>query len=208
MGSPSTVFLGVDRLDYTKGILQRLLAFEELLDSGALDPADVALVQLATPSRERIDSYRITRSNVEEAVGRINGRFAQIGRPVVHYQHRSVSKDVLMRYYRLADIMLVTPFRDGMNLVAKEFVATRADSSGALVLSEFAGAADELTQAHLCNPFDIEDTKKAMLQAAWGLKDNPEMMKERMASMYNQVMEHDVDLWASAFLSALDKARA
>lgn len=208
MGSPSTVFLGVDRLDYTKGILQRLLAFEELLDSGALDPADVALVQLATPSRERIDSYRITRSNVEEAVGRINGRFAQIGRPVVHYQHRSVSKDVLMRYYRLADIMLVTPFRDGMNLVAKEFVATRADSSGALVLSEFAGAADELTQAHLCNPFDIENTKKAMLQAAWGLKDNPEMMKERMASMYNQVMEHDVDLWASAFLSALDKARA
>ena len=203
MGSPSTVFLGVDRLDYTKGILQRLLAFEELLDSGALDPKEVALVQLATPSRERIDSYRTTRSNVEEAVGRINGRFSQIGRPVVHYQHRSVTKDVLMRYYRLADVMLVTPFRDGMNLVAKEFVATRADSSGALVLSEFAGAADELTQAHLCNPFDIEDIKKAMLQATWGLKNNPEAMKERMSAMYNQVMEHDVDLWANAFLGAL-----
>ena len=208
MGSPSTVFLGVDRLDYTKGILQRLTAFEELLESGALNPADVALVQLATPSRERIDSYRITRSQVEEAVGRINGRFAQIGRPVVHYQHRSVSKEVLQRYYKLADVMLVTPFRDGMNLVAKEFVATRADSSGALVLSEFAGAADELTQAHLCNPFDIESIKKAMLQAALGLKNNPETMKERMSAMYNQVMNHDVDLWASAFLGALEKARS
>src|SRR5699024_3032623 len=86
-------------------------------------------------------------------------------------------------------------------------IATRADSSGALVLSEFAGAADELDQAHLCNPFDIEDIKKAMLQATWGLDDNPEAMKERMSAMYNQVIEHDVDLWANSFLGALDKSR-
>src|SRR5699024_7164692 len=116
---------------------------------------------------------------------------------------RSVTKDVLMRYYRLADVMLVTPFRDGMNLVAKEFVATRAGSSGALVLSEFAGAADALIPAHLCNPCDIADIKKAMLQATWGLKKNPDAMKERMSAMYSQVMEHDVDLWANAFLGAL-----
>src|SRR5699024_10510657 len=157
-------------------------------------PSEVALVQLATPSRERIDSYRITRSKVEEAVGGINGRFAQIGRPVVHYQHRSVTKDVLLRYYRWADIMLVTPLRDGMNLVNRELVDTRAYSCGALVLSEFDGAADELDQAHLCNPFDIEDIKKAMLQATWGLDNNPEAMKERMSAMYNHVIEHDVDL--------------
>src|SRR5699024_10234457 len=107
------------------------------------------------------------------------------------------------RYYRLADVMWVTPFRDGRSLVAKEFVTTRADSSGALVLSEFAGAADERIQAHLCNPFDIEDIKKSLLQTTWDLKNNPYAMKERMSAMYSQVMEHDVDLWANAFLGAL-----
>ncbi|MDY3126727.1 MAG: trehalose-6-phosphate synthase [Corynebacterium sp.] len=208
MGNPKTVLLGVDRLDYTKGILQRLIAFEELLETQALDPAEVVLVQLATPSRERIDHYRRIRSQVEEAVGRINGRFASIGRPVVHYQHRSVSKDTLRLYYKMADVMVVTPFRDGMNLVAKEYIATRTDYSGALVLSEFAGAADELPQANLCNPYDIESIKKAIFQAAAGLHDNPEMMRERMKALHRQVMEHDVDLWASAFLNALEKTRS
>ena len=128
----------MDRLDYTKGILQRLTAFEELLDTGVLDPEEVALVQLATPSRERLDHYKATRSEVEEAVGRINGRFARVGHPVVHYQHRGVAKSLLRCYYRMADVMLVTPFKDGMNLVAKEYVACHDDGSGALVLSEFA----------------------------------------------------------------------
>lgn len=203
LGDPKTVMLGVDRLDYTKGILQRLLAFEELLESGALDPEEVVLVQVATPSRERIEQYRVARSQVEEAVGRINGRFGTIGNPVVHYQHRSMPKSQLGNYYAMADIMLVTSFKDGMNLVAKEYVATHPDGSGALVLSEFAGAAVELDQAHLCNPFDLESVKRAILNAVWDLDDAPEATRERMLAMHEQVTTHDVDLWASSFLDCL-----
>ena len=205
LGDPKRIILGVDRLDYTKGILQRLTAFEELLETGALDPAEVTLVQLATPSRERIDHYRATRSKVEEAVGRITGRFSRLGHPVVHYQHRSVPKEVLRSYYRLADVMLVTPFKDGMNLVAKEYVASHGDGSGALVLSEFAGAAAELTQANLCNPFDIESIKRALLSAVKALDESPELMRENMQAMHRQVQDHDITVWSQAFLGALDK---
>lgn len=208
LGNPTHVILGVDRLDYTKGILQRLTAFEELLETGALDPEEVTFVQLATPSRERIDHYRATRSKVEEAVGRINGRFGRLGAPVVHYQHSSVPKEVLRRYYRLADIMLVTPFKDGMNLVAKEYVASHGDGSGALVLSEFAGAAAELTQANLCNPFDIESIKRALLSAVKALEESPETMRERMTAMNEQVRKHDIALWSQSFLGALDQEEA
>ncbi|ACP33793.1 alpha,alpha-trehalose-phosphate synthase (UDP-forming) [Corynebacterium aurimucosum] len=208
LGNPAHVILGVDRLDYTKGILQRLTAFEELLETGALNPEKVTFVQLATPSRERIDHYRATRSKVEEAVGRINGRFGRLGAPVVHYQHSSVPKDVLRRYYRLADIMLVTPFKDGMNLVAKEYVASHSDGSGALVLSEFAGAAAELTQANLCNPFDIESIKRALLSAVKALEESPETMRERMTAMNQQVRQHDIALWSQSFLGALDQEQA
>ncbi|CQD08169.1 alpha,alpha-trehalose-phosphate synthase (UDP-forming) [Corynebacterium striatum] len=205
-GGHHRVILGVDRLDYTKGILQRLKAFEELLETEALDPREVALVQVATPSRERIDHYRATRSQVEEAVGRINGRFGQIGCPVVHYVHRAVPKDALRKYYRLADVMLVTPFKDGMNLVAKEYVAAHSDGRGALVLSEFAGAADELTQANLCNPFDIESIKRALLSALKALDDAPDTMRQRMLDLHEQVISHDVNVWSRAFLGALDEA--
>ncbi len=205
LGAERTVILGVDRLDYTKGILQRLIAFEELLETGALDPAEVCLVQLATPSRERIDHYRVTRSQVEEAVGRINGRFGDLGHPVVHYMHQSLDKTTLRRYYRMADVMLVTPFKDGMNLVAKEYVACHDDNSGALVLSEFAGAAVELKQAYLCNPFDIESIKRALRSAVQGLRTQPEELARRMAAMHHQVQTHDVNLWATSFLSSLEE---
>lgn len=206
LGNPKHVILGVDRLDYTKGILQRLTAFEELLETGALDPEEVTLVQLATPSRERLTHYRKTRSQVEEAVGRINGRFSELGRPVVHYQHRSVDKSVLRHYYRLADVMLVTPFKDGMNLVAKEYVACHGNGTGALVLSEFAGAADELPEAYLCNAFDIESVKRALLTALKALEDQPETMEERMLAMHEQVRTHDVNLWSESFLRELSRS--
>ena len=207
LGDPATVLLGVDRLDYTKGILQRLTAFEELLESGALDAQDVAFVQVATPSRERLEEYRRARSEVEEAVGRINGRFGAIGRPVVHYLHQALPKRELRHYYSAADVMVVTPFKDGMNLVAKEYVACHPDGSGSLVLSEFAGAAQELTQANLCNPFDSESVKAAILQAIQGLAAHPDVMVQRMSAMYQQVTTHDVDAWANAFLSSLRDAR-
>lgn len=200
---PEIVLLGVDRLDYTKGILQRLVAFEELLEAGALDPTETVLVQVATPSRERLEHYRRARSRVEEAVGRINGRFGSIGRPVVHYFHRSLPKPVLHGYYELADVMLVTPFKDGMNLVAKEYVACHADGSGALVLSEFAGSAAELADANLCNPFDLESIKRAMLNAVRSLDNEPDVMAERMRTMHTQVLDHGVDLWAQSFLRSL-----
>ena len=148
----------------------------------------------------------MTRSQVEEAVGRINGRFGQIGRPVVHYVHRAVDKDMLRKYYRLADVMLVTPFKDGMNLVAKEYVTCHDDGRGALVLSEFAGAAAELKQANLCNPFDIESIKRALLSALKALDDSPDTMRQHMLDLHAQVVQHDVDVWSRAFLSALEKA--
>lgn len=207
LGNPETVLLGVDRLDYTKGILQRLLAFEELLESGALDPEKVVLLQVATPSRERIEQYRVARSQVEEAVGRINGRFATMGRPVVHYQHKSIPKHRLRDYYAIADIMLVTAFKDGMNLVAKEYVALRGDGSGALVLSEFAGAAEELGEAYLCNPHDLESVKRALHNAFHALEHTPEITRERMLTMHEQVRTHDVHLWAASFLASMEKFR-
>lgn len=194
VGDPEHLLLGVDRLDYTKGILQRLLAIESLLEEGKLD--DIAFIQLATPSRERIEHYRTTRREVEEAIGRINGRFGDVGRPVVHYVHRSIPKEQLGTYYAAADIMLVTPFKDGMNLVAKEYVATHPGGDGALVLSEFAGAAVELHQAYLCNPFDLESVKDAIMAAT-------EPDPARMRQMHDWVVEHDVVAWARAFLEAL-----
>lgn len=199
-----TVILGVDRLDYTKGILHRLEAFEELLEEGKLDPDNTVLVQVATPSRERIDDYKRTRQEVEAAVGRINGRFGRIAKPVVHYIHRSLPKAELMAYYVAADVMLVTPLKDGMNLVAKEFVACHPDS-GALVLSEFAGAADELKGAYLCNPFDVESIKKKLVQAVEDVR--ADKTGDTAAAMYSFVQEHNVDLWASSFLRALDQAQ-
>ncbi|PFG28025.1 alpha,alpha-trehalose-phosphate synthase [Corynebacterium renale] len=205
LGNPDTLILGVDRLDYTKGILQRLRAYEELLASDAL-PGRTVLLQVATPSRERIDNYRETRAEVEQAVGRINGKFAELGRPVVEYFHRSFPKNALAVMYKAADIMLVTPLKDGMNLVAKEYVAAHPSGSGALVLSEFAGAAVELNQAYLCNPFDLEGLKRSLRQAVMDVHHNPEEAKERMLTMHNQVQEHDVNRWADAFLTALRKA--
>ena len=194
LGNPRTLMLGVDRMDYTKGILQRLLAVERLLEKGLLD--DVAVVQLATPSRERIEHYRQTRRDVEEAVGRINGRFGRVGWPVVHYIHRPVPKKDLGTYYAAADVMLVTPFKDGMNLVAKEYVSCHPLGDGALVLSEFAGAAVELHRAYLCNPFDLESIEQAILSALGGDAN-------AMRAMHARVTEHDVARWARTFLEAL-----
>lgn len=200
LGDPENVLLGVDRLDYTKGILQRLLALEQLLEEGALN--DVAFVQIATPSRERIEHYQQTRSAVEEAVGRINGRFGEIGKPVVHYYHRQMSKQRLNEFYALADIMLVTPFKDGMNLVAKEYVACHPTGDGALVLSEFAGASVELDRAHLCNPFDTESIKEAILDAVRAR--DTDAARQAMSEMNQQVNDFTVSRWAATFLRSLE----
>lgn len=205
LDNPDLLILGVDRLDYTKGILQRLRALEELHELEAIDTNTVFL-QIATPSRERIDHYQETRREVEEAVGRINGRFGKLGKPVVSYHHVAVPKSRLVELYSAADVMLVTPYKDGMNLVAKEYVACHGDGSGAIVLSEFAGAAEELSQAYLCNPFDIESVKRQILHAIRALESDPDTARSRMLQLHDQVISHDVNVWAGAFLQCLYSA--
>jgi trehalose 6-phosphate synthase len=200
LGNPTTVMLGVDRLDYTKGIDVRLTALLELLEEGRVDPEKTVMIQLATPSRERVESYIQMRGDIERQVGRINGEFGRVGHPVVHYLHKPVPRDELIASFVAADVMLVTPLRDGMNLVAKEYIACRSDLGGSLVLSEFTGAAAELRQAYLCNPHDLEGVKDAIVAAI--AQDRADGRK-RMRTLRRQVLTHDVNLWANAFLDAL-----
>ena len=200
LGKPRQVFLGCDRLDYTKGIYARLRAFSELIDDGHFDVEDAVFVQVAVPSREQVEQYQILRDETERLVGRINGEHGQIGRPAVHYLHTSLSREEMAAFYRVADVMVVTPYRDGMNLVAKEYVACRADDDGALVLSEFAGAADELRQAWLVNPYDINGMKAALLAA---YQADEQEVTRRMKAMRKQVTQHDVTAWADSFMTAL-----
>ena len=200
LGNPRKILLGVDRLDYTKGIEVRLNAFSELLAEGRATREDTVLIQLATPSRERVDSYRILRNDVERQVGHINGEYGEVGHPVVHYLHRPVPRDELIAFFVASDVMLVTALRDGMNLVAKEYVACRSDLGGALVLSEFTGAAAELRQAYLTNPHDREGVKDT-IEAA--LNQTAEEGRRRMRALRRQVLAHDLDRWAQSFLDAL-----
>ena len=200
LGNPKKLFLGIDRLDYTKGIYARLRAFSELLAEDEFSVEDAVFVQVATPSRERVDQYRKLRDDIDRLVGRINGDLGRIGRPAISYLHSSFPREEMAALYRAADIMVVTPFRDGMNLVAKEYVACRLEGDGALVLSEFAGAANELRQAYLVNPYDINGMKATMLQAYHA---EPKEVGRRMRAMRKTVAEHDVDRWASTFLEAL-----
>ena len=204
LGNPRKILLGVDRLDYTKGIDVRLRAFSELLDEGRADPDDTVLIQLATPSRERVESYIAMREDIERQVGHVNGEYGRVGHPVVHYLHKPVPRDDLLAFFVAADVMLVTPLRDGMNLVAKEYVACRSDLGGALVLSEFTGAAAELRQAYLTNPHHLDGVKDS-IEAA--LNQSPEEGRRRMRALRRQVLAHDVDRWARAFLDALASTR-
>ena len=202
LGEPSIVLLGVDRLDYTKGILHRLRAYGELVDEGRLGPR-VVLVQVASPSRERVEAYQTLRDEVEVIVGRINGQHGDLGYSPVDYLHQSFPRDEMAALYLTADVMLVTPLRDGMNLVAKEYVASRYDEGGTLVLSEFTGAADELAGAFLVNPHDIEGLKDTIVRAATA---TPQEARRRMRAMRRRVREHDVARWAADFLDTLGRA--
>ncbi len=204
LGNPTRVFLGIDRLDYTKGIYARLRAFSELISDGHFSVEDAVFVQVATPSRERVDQYRILRDDIDRLVGRINGDLGRIGRPAISYLHSSFPREEMAALYRAADVMVVTPFRDGMNLVAKEYVACRYDNDGALVLSEFAGAAEELRQAWLVNPYDINGMKATMLEA---YEAGEKERSRRMRAMRKTVAENDVAHWASTFLDVLSNAQ-
>ncbi|WP_251444401.1 trehalose-6-phosphate synthase [Microbacterium sp. USTB-Y] len=205
LGNPKKILLGVDRLDYTKGIRHRIKAFGELLDQGRISVEDVTLVQVASPSRERVDAYVQLRDEIELAVARINGDHDTIDHTAIRYLHQGFPREEMVALYLAADAMLVTALRDGMNLVAKEYVATRGDHRGVLVLSEFTGAADELRQAVLVNPHDIEGLKDAIMQA---VEMPPREQARRMRALRKRVLENDVNAWSQEFLTALEDVRS
>jgi len=194
------VILGIDRLDYTKGLPLKLAAFRNLLENSARWRKEVVLIQVAVPSRTGIEGYRRQRQEVERLVGRINGAFGHPGVMPVHYIYRSIPQDELCALYRLADVAFVAPLRDGLNLVAKEYVACRNDGGGALVLSEFAGAASELGEALRVNPWDVEATA-GTLQTA--LEMDPEERSERMIAMHRRVTSSNVHRWVARFMRSL-----
>lgn len=205
LGDPACILLGVDRLDYTKGIRHRIKAFGELLEDGRVHVEDVTLVQVASPSRERVAAYMQMRDEIELAVGRINGDFDTMGHTAIRYLHQAYPREEMVALYLAADVMLVTALRDGMNLVAKEYVASRIDNRGVLVLSEFAGAADELGSALLINPHDIEGMKDAMTRA---ISMPRAEQGRRMRALRRRVLDHDVEDWSRLFLEALARTKA
>jgi trehalose 6-phosphate synthase len=201
LGDPQIVMLGVDRLDYTKGIRHRIKAYGELLQDGRIDPATATLVQVASPSRENVGAYQELRENVEILVGRINGEYGEIGHSAIHYLHHSYPPEEMAALYLAADVMLVTSLRDGMNLVAKEYIAARSDLGGVLVLSEFTGAADELAPGPLlCNPHDIDGMKDIIARAA---EMSAGEKRRRMRNLRRKVMSDDVAKWSKSFLGVL-----
>src|SRR5205814_4755548 len=193
--------LGVDRMDYTKGIPERLKAFRILLRRFPELRKQITLVQVVVPSREEIPDYKDLRGEVELLVSQINGEFTQPGWVPIHYMHRNLSREELLAYYRAADIALITPLKDGMNLVAKEFCAAQVDERGVLIVSEFAGAGQELRcGAILVNPNDFAEVAQALHDAA---HMTAEEKRNRMRLLREIVKEHSVQRWIRSFLQAV-----
>ncbi len=197
------IVLGVDRLDYTKGIPERLLAFEQLLSRDRTARRNVVLVQVMVPSRQAVQAYSELKDEIDRIVGDINGRHSVTGRLPIHYYYRNLERKELYAHYRAADAALITPLRDGMNLVAHEYCASKLDERGALVLSKLAGAASYLSGALLVNPYDIDGTTDALRRAL----DMPvDEQRERMVRNRATVRELDVHGWADRFLAELERA--
>ena len=194
--------IGVDRLDYSKGLPRRFDAFGRFLAEYPEWRSRVSFLQIAPPSREEVPEYRELRSQLERSAGATNGRYAEPDWVPIRYVNRSFAQRTLAGFYRIADLALVTPLRDGMNLVAKEFVAAQpSDDPGVLVLSRFAGAAGELPQALLVNPYDPEGLVEAIEQ---GLTMPLEERRERWAAMFEHLSRHDIAAWRRNFLTRLD----
>ncbi len=198
------ILLGVDRLDYTKGIVERLLAYARFLEADARRRERFVFVQVAVPSRSDVPAYRKLQREVAELVGEINGRHSSTGRVALHYLFQELAPPTLYAHYRAAEVCLVTPLRDGMNLVAHEFVASRVERDGVLVLSEFAGAAEYLHAALPVNPYDIGDIASAMERA---LRMPEREAMDRMTELQRSVESLDVHRWADDFLDMLERTR-
>jgi trehalose 6-phosphate synthase len=204
--SGDVLVLGVDRLDYTKGIPERLKSFRLLLRRCPELRGHITLVQVVVPSREEIPNYKHLRREVELLVSQTNGEFTQPGWVPVHYIHRNLGRDELLAYYRAADIGLVTPLKDGMNLVAKEFCAAQLDERGVLIVSEFAGAGPELRYgAILVNPNDFSEVAQALHDAAFMPAEDK---RNRMRLLRQIVKDHNVHRWIRSFLQAVESTGA
>ncbi len=197
--------LSIDRLDYTKGIQRRLLGIERFLEREPALRDKVQFLQLAVPTRERVPAYSDFRRHVHELVGHINGKYGGVDFTPIRYLYRSIPQSQVVAMYAAADVMLVTPLRDGMNLVAKEYLACRTEDTGVLILSEFAGAAAELSEALLVNPNDVERLAIEIKRAVTMPIDE---QRARMKPLRARVFTNDVKSWRDSFLSALDRASA
>ena len=196
------LMLGIDRLDYTKGIPERFLAFERALEKYPDLKQKISLLQVVIPSRTLDPDYQNLKEQLDQIVGRINSRFSNDGWIPIHYVFRSLDKTQLIAHYRTSEIALITPLRDGMNLVAKEYCACSVENNGVLILSEFAGAADQLgKKALLVNPYDIEKTADTIYRA---FTMPLEERQQRMHWLRNQVRKNDVHRWLRNFMRALD----
>ncbi|MBC5992340.1 bifunctional alpha,alpha-trehalose-phosphate synthase (UDP-forming)/trehalose-phosphatase [Pontibacter cellulosilyticus] len=194
------LIISIDRLDYSKGIPQRLDAFEKFLEKYPEFHDKVTLVMLVVPSRDEVEKYKELKEEVDEMVGRINGKYSHIDWNPIQYFYRSYPLETLSAFYRMADIALVTPMRDGMNLVCKEYVASKHDQTGVLILSEMAGASKELSDALLINPNDIDQMVEALHQA---LTMPVEEQKVHMTSMQETIKRYNIHHWVSMFMDRL-----
>ena len=199
------VVLGVDRLDYTKGIIERLTGFERFLEDNPAYHRRVALVLIAVPSRTKVADYALLKRQLDEQVGRVVGRFSSEGWVPIRYLYTQFNAEELVAYYQAADIALLTPLRDGMNLVAKEFVASHLADDAVLILSEFAGAAEELSEALLVNPYDIDALARRLRQA---IEMDPAERAVRLRSMRSKINTNDLQHWSKKFLRALGESAA
>jgi trehalose 6-phosphate synthase/phosphatase len=192
--------LGVDRLDYTKGIPERFLAFERALEKYPELVTNMSLLQVVVPSRTLVPDYQNLKETLDQLAGRINARFGRPEWNPIYYVFRSLDRTQLLARYRTSEIALITPLRDGMNLVAKEYCAASVDNNGVLVLSEFAGAADQLGKgALLVNPYDIEGTADAIYRA---FQMDPSERRQRMSWMRGEIRRNDVHRWLQRFTEA------
>ncbi|MGD8627485.1 MAG: bifunctional alpha,alpha-trehalose-phosphate synthase (UDP-forming)/trehalose-phosphatase [bacterium] len=198
------LILGIDRLDYTKGIPERLEVFDLFLERNPEYRGNLTLVMVAVPSRTGVEHYRMLKRRVDELVGRINGKYGSIDWIPVWYLYRSVPFDKLIALYKLSDVALVTPLRDGMNLIAKEFVASKTDGKGVLILSEMAGAAKELGEALIVNPNNQEEIVAAMEQA---LSMPEEDQIERNRVMQHRLARYSIGGWVGDFMDRLERVK-
>lgn len=198
------LIITIDRLDYSKGIPQRIQAFDQLLQQHKELHGKVSMIMIVVPSRDKVQSYKVLKEEIDLLVGRINSEYSTLNWKPVHYFYRSFPFEELSAFYSMSDIALVTPLRDGMNLVCKEFVASKTDQTGVLILSEMAGASKELQDAVLVNPYDRQGVIDAIYNA---LSMNPAEQKTRMVSMQESLKKYDVFQWVKVFMDRLDHVK-